>query len=92
MRAAWAGVLWPRGAGVDKAARLLVVFSICNMPPRDQIDLDKLIRCGDAGMPPLTPPRYMLFTLDKVVNSDYSIVYFHHGVNSAVCRREGGHA
>ena len=35
-----------RGAGVDKAARLLVVFSICNLPPRDQIDLDKLIRQG----------------------------------------------
>lgn len=30
--------------GVDKQNRLLVVFSMCNLPPRDQIDLDKLIR------------------------------------------------
>ena len=26
----------------------------------------------------------MLATLDTIVNSDYSIVYFHHGVNSGV--------
>ena len=33
-------------AGVDKETRPVVVFSMSHLPSRDQIDMDKLIRCA----------------------------------------------
>eukprot|EP00054_Salpingoeca_dolichothecata_P000893 m.17863 g.17863 ORF g.17863 m.17863 type:complete len:467 (+) comp11509_c0_seq2:1139-2539(+) len=56
-------------AGVDRWNRPVVVFSAANMPPRDMLDLEKLL-------------RFMKYSLDQIVECDYSIVYLHHGLNS----------
>ncbi|CAB4027764.1 rho GTPase-activating 8-like isoform X2 [Paramuricea clavata] len=56
-------------AGDDKNARKAIVFSACRLPPKTEIDHQKLF-------------RYMQYTLDQYVENDYSVVYFHHGLNS----------
>jgi len=56
-------------AGVDKMSRPVMVFSASNMPPREDMDHDKLL-------------RYMRSRFDQIVESDYSIIYFHHGLGS----------
>ena len=37
------------------------------------------------SLPPSLPPstRYLLFTLDRYVEQDYTLLYFHHGFSSA---------
>ncbi|XP_028397348.1 rho GTPase-activating protein 8-like isoform X2 [Dendronephthya gigantea] len=55
--------------GDDKNARIAIVFSASKLPPKNEIDHQKLF-------------RYMQYTLDKYVENDYSVVYFHHGLNS----------
>lgn len=55
--------------GVDKLSRPVVVFSCANLPPKKTVDMDRLL-------------QYMKLQLDKIVESDYSIVYFHHGLSS----------
>ncbi|CAB4018633.1 rho GTPase-activating 8 isoform X5 [Paramuricea clavata] len=56
-------------AGDDKNARKVIVVSACRLPPKTEINHDKLF-------------RYMQYTLDQYVENDYSIVYLHHGLNS----------
>eukprot|EP01136_Pigoraptor_vietnamica_P045115 Opistho-1_new@22691 len=56
-------------AGVDHFSRPVIVFSACNMPALKEIDMNLLL-------------QYIIFTLDKVVESDYVIVYLHAGLRS----------
>ncbi|XP_078271223.1 rho GTPase-activating protein 1 isoform X2 [Rhinoraja longicauda] len=55
-------------AGDDNFGRKVIVFSACRMPPSYQLDHTKLL-------------QYLKTTLDKYVESDYSVVYFHYGLN-----------
>uniref|UniRef100_A0A146M8A5 Rho GTPase-activating protein 1 n=2 Tax=Lygus hesperus TaxID=30085 RepID=A0A146M8A5_LYGHE len=55
--------------GDDTAGRRIIVVSACKLPPSKEINHDRLL-------------KYMLYTLGKYVEQDYSIVYFHHGLNS----------
>ena len=57
-------------AGVDREGRQVVVFFACRLPDKNQIDHDRLL-------------LYTIHTLSTIVESDYSLVYFHHGLNSA---------
>lgn len=54
-------------AGDDNFGRKVIVFSACRMPPSHQLDHTKLL-------------QYLKVTLDKYVESDYSVVYFHYGL------------
>ncbi|XP_051647641.1 rho GTPase-activating protein 1 isoform X1 [Manacus candei] len=55
--------------GDDKYGRKVVLFSACRMPPSHQLDHVKLL-------------GYLKFTLDQYVESDYTLVYLHHGLTS----------
>ncbi|KAL0964914.1 hypothetical protein UPYG_G00274330 [Umbra pygmaea] len=55
--------------GDDNYGRKLVIFSSCLMPPSHQLDHQRLL-------------EYLKFTLDQHVESDYTVVYFHHGLRS----------
>lgn len=55
--------------GDDRNGRRAIIFSSCRLPPKTEIDHQKLF-------------RYMKHTLDQYVENDYSLVYFHHGLNS----------
>ncbi|XP_059831447.1 rho GTPase-activating protein 1 [Hypanus sabinus] len=56
-------------AGDDNYGRKVIVFSACRLPPIHQLDHTKLL-------------QYLKHTLDKYVESDYSVVYFHYGLTS----------
>ncbi|XP_075694017.1 rho GTPase-activating protein 1 isoform X2 [Rhinoderma darwinii] len=56
-------------AGDDKFGRKIVVFSACRLPPCHQLDHIKLL-------------QYLKHTLDQYVESDYTLVYLHHGLTS----------
>jgi len=56
--------------GDDLGGRKVIVVSACRIPSSKQFDKDKFL-------------RYLMCTLDKYVDMDYSLVYFHHGVTSA---------
>ncbi|XP_043562163.1 rho GTPase-activating protein 1 isoform X1 [Chiloscyllium plagiosum] len=56
-------------AGDDNFGRKVIVVSACRMPPSHQLDHTQLL-------------KYLKHTLDKYVESDYSVVYFHYGLNS----------
>lgn len=56
-------------AGDDNYGRKLVIFSCCRMPPSHQLNHQKLL-------------EYLKYTLDQYVESDYILVYFHHGLKS----------
>lgn len=56
-------------AGDDKYGRKIVVFSACRLPPCHEIDHVKLL-------------QYLKHTLDQYVESDYTLVYLHHGLTS----------
>uniref|UniRef100_A0AAR2KI48 Rho-GAP domain-containing protein n=1 Tax=Pygocentrus nattereri TaxID=42514 RepID=A0AAR2KI48_PYGNA len=56
-------------AGDDNFGRKVIVFSACRMPPHSQLDHHKLL-------------MYLKQTLDKYVESDYTLIYFHHGMTS----------
>ncbi|XP_058793052.1 rho GTPase-activating protein 1 isoform X2 [Phymastichus coffea] len=58
--------------GDDSAGRKIIVVSACKLPPTGKEALfshAKLL-------------RYLTHTLDKFVEQDYSLVYFHHGLTS----------
>ncbi|BES98308.1 gtpase-activating protein [Nesidiocoris tenuis] len=55
--------------GDDTAGRRIIVVSACKLPPNKEIDHQRLL-------------RYLMYTLGKYVEQDYSIVYFHYGLNS----------
>lgn len=56
-------------AGDDHFGRKVIVFNACRMPPQHQLDHHKLL-------------MYLKQTLDKYVESDYTLIYFHHGMTS----------
>eukprot|EP00070_Physeter_catodon_P035131 XP_028342025.1 rho GTPase-activating protein 1 isoform X1 [Physeter catodon] len=56
-------------AGDDKYGRKVIVFSACRMPPSHQLDHSKLL-------------GYLKHTLDQYVESDYTLLYLHHGLTS----------
>ncbi|XP_063294438.1 rho GTPase-activating protein 1 isoform X2 [Pelobates fuscus] len=56
-------------AGDDKYGRKIVVFSACRLPPCHELDHIKLL-------------EYLKHTLDQYVESDYTLVYLHHGLTS----------
>ncbi|XP_044014602.1 rho GTPase-activating protein 1 isoform X2 [Aphidius gifuensis] len=56
--------------GDDSAGRKVIIVSACKLPSgRDVFNHAKLL-------------RYLTHTLDKFVEQDYSLVYFHHGLTS----------
>lgn len=56
-------------AGDDHFGRKVIVFNACRMPPQHQLDHHKLL-------------MYLKATLDQYVESDYTLIYFHHGLTS----------
>uniref|UniRef100_A0A3P8SI92 Rho GTPase activating protein 1 n=1 Tax=Amphiprion percula TaxID=161767 RepID=A0A3P8SI92_AMPPE len=56
-------------AGDDNYGRKVIVFNACRMPPQHQLDHHKLL-------------MYLKGTLDQYVESDYTLIYFHHGLTS----------
>ncbi|XP_068560775.1 rho GTPase-activating protein 1 [Cebidichthys violaceus] len=54
-------------AGDDHFGRKVIVFNACRMPPHHQLDHHKLL-------------MYLKGTLDQYVESDYTLIYFHHGL------------
>ncbi|XP_062845391.1 rho GTPase-activating protein 1 [Trichomycterus rosablanca] len=56
-------------AGDDNFGRKVIIFSACRMPPSHQLDHHKLL-------------LYLKQTLDTYVESDYTLIYFHHGMTS----------
>ncbi|CAB3248473.1 unnamed protein product [Arctia plantaginis] len=55
--------------GDDEVGRRIIVVSACRLPPSKDLHPDKLL-------------TYLMFTLDKYVEQDYSVVYFHCGLTS----------
>ncbi|KAF8362800.1 rga-1 [Pristionchus pacificus] len=53
----------------DRVGRPIIVFYAYRLPSNKSIDHDKLL-------------RYLQATLDKVVDLDYTIIYFHYGLRS----------
>ncbi|KAM8904600.1 rho GTPase-activating protein 1 isoform 1-T3 [Spinachia spinachia] len=56
-------------AGDDNFGRKVIVFNACRMPPHHQLDHHKLL-------------MYLKGTLDQYVESDYTLIYFHHGLTN----------
>uniref|UniRef100_A0A673AL62 Rho GTPase activating protein 1 n=1 Tax=Sphaeramia orbicularis TaxID=375764 RepID=A0A673AL62_9TELE len=56
-------------AGDDNYGRKVIVFNACRMPPQHELDHHKLL-------------MYLKGTLDQYVESDYTLIYFHHGLTS----------
>lgn len=55
--------------GDDAYGRKIIVVAACKLPSNKTFDHQRFL-------------RYLLYTLDKYVEQDYSLVYFHHGLNS----------
>ncbi|EMP33988.1 Rho GTPase-activating protein 8 [Chelonia mydas] len=56
-------------AGDDNSGRRVITFSCCRMPPSHQLNHSRLL-------------EYLRYTLDQYVENDYTLVYFHYGLNS----------
>ncbi|KAJ8340506.1 hypothetical protein SKAU_G00351390 [Synaphobranchus kaupii] len=56
-------------AGDDNYGRKVIVFSACRMPPQHELNHHHLL-------------KYLKQTLDQYVESDYTLIYFHHGLTS----------
>ncbi|XP_063302795.1 rho GTPase-activating protein 8 isoform X1 [Pelobates fuscus] len=56
-------------AGDDNFGRKVITFSCCRLPPCHEIDHVRLL-------------EYLKYTLDHYVENDYTVVYFHYGLNS----------
>ncbi|XP_041987241.1 rho GTPase-activating protein 1-like [Aricia agestis] len=55
--------------GDDEIGRRIIIVSACRLPPSKDLHPDILL-------------SYLMFTLDKYVEQDYSVVYFHCGLSS----------
>uniref|UniRef100_A0A8D2LU71 Rho-GAP domain-containing protein n=1 Tax=Varanus komodoensis TaxID=61221 RepID=A0A8D2LU71_VARKO len=53
----------------NNLGRKVIAFSSCHMPPSYQLNHGRLL-------------EYLKYTLDQYVENDYTIVYFHYGLNS----------
>lgn len=56
-------------AGDDVYGRKVIVFSACKLPPKTELNHQRLL-------------EFIRMTLDQYVEFDYVIVYFHHGMTS----------
>uniref|UniRef100_A0A8D0HNF4 Rho GTPase activating protein 8 n=1 Tax=Sphenodon punctatus TaxID=8508 RepID=A0A8D0HNF4_SPHPU len=56
-------------SGDDNSGRKVITFSCCRMPPSHQLNHSRLL-------------EYLKYTLDQYVENDYTVVYFHYGLNS----------
>ncbi|XP_061102593.1 rho GTPase-activating protein 1 isoform X1 [Conger conger] len=56
-------------AGDDNFGRKVIVFSACRMPPQHELNHHHLL-------------KYLKQTLDQYVESDYTLIYFHHGLSN----------
>ncbi|XP_075458880.1 rho GTPase-activating protein 8 [Ascaphus truei] len=56
-------------AGDDNSGRKVITFSCCRLPPCHEIDHTRLL-------------EYLKYTLDQYVENDYTVIYFHFGLNS----------
>ncbi|KAM9311486.1 rho GTPase-activating protein 8 [Gastrophryne carolinensis] len=56
-------------AGDDNSGRKVITFSCCRLPPCHEINHVRLL-------------EYLKHTLDQYVENDYTVVYFHFGLNS----------
>lgn len=56
-------------AGDDAYGRNVIVISACRLPSNKELNHAKFL-------------RYLMYTLDHFVENDYTLVYFHHGLNS----------
>ncbi|XP_058046518.1 rho GTPase-activating protein 8 [Ahaetulla prasina] len=56
-------------AGDDSLGRKVITFSSCRLPPSHQINHRQLL-------------EYLKYTLEQYVENDYTLVYFHYGLNS----------
>ncbi|KAK2716168.1 hypothetical protein QYM36_010669 [Artemia franciscana] len=54
--------------GVDRLSRKVIVLTAARLPSNKGFDHNRFL-------------RYLLFTLDKFVEEDYSLIYLHHGLN-----------
>jgi len=55
--------------GDDTYGRKVIVVSACRLPSNKVLDQNRFL-------------RYLMYTLDQFVEEDYSLVYFHYGLNS----------
>ncbi|XP_046391007.1 rho GTPase-activating protein 1 isoform X1 [Ischnura elegans] len=55
--------------GDDTYGRKVIVVSACRLPSNKEMDHARFL-------------RYLMYTLDKYVEEDYSLVYFHYGLTS----------
>lgn len=55
--------------GDDTYGRKVIVVSACKLPSNKVFNHEKFL-------------KYLMFTLDQYVEQDYSLVYFHYGLNS----------
>ncbi|GFG30309.1 hypothetical protein Cfor_02125 [Coptotermes formosanus] len=61
-------------AGDDTYGRKVIVVSACKLPGNKELDHSLLLR--------QVLYMYLMYTLDKFVEEDYSLVYFHYGLTS----------
>lgn len=71
--------------GDDKGGRKIIVVSACKLPPNKNFDNQRFLRLIPILMREemIKMSRYLMLTLDQYVDIDYSLVYFHHGLNSS---------
>lgn len=55
--------------GDDSVGRKIIVVYACKLPPVNEINHEHFL-------------QYLIYTLDKYVQQDYSLIYFHYGLNS----------
>jgi len=53
--------------GTDKLGRPVLVVNACKLPTYGELDFDRFL-------------KYFTYTLDKVVEKEYILIYFHHGL------------
>ncbi|XP_006888192.1 PREDICTED: rho GTPase-activating protein 8 [Elephantulus edwardii] len=56
-------------AGDDHFGRRVITFSCCRLPPSHELNHKRLL-------------EYLKYTLNQCVENDYTLVYFHYGLNS----------
>ncbi|XP_052833110.1 rho GTPase-activating protein 1 [Octopus bimaculoides] len=56
-------------AGDDVYGRKVIIFSACRLPSSKVLDHKRLL-------------AYIKYTLDQYVENDYTVIYFHYGLNS----------
>ncbi|CAI5773909.1 rho GTPase-activating protein 8 isoform X1 [Podarcis lilfordi] len=55
--------------GDDNLGRKVIAFSCCRLPPSYQLNHRRLL-------------EYLKYALDQYVENDYTVIYFHYGLNS----------